>query len=915
MSHCCRPGVRPAMSDHTILSSNPKLDPPGRAVRQSRGMIHRPAARLTVALALAAFVASGCSRAAIKSQPIWDSGAGAQSVEGAEDRINVWPLFYYREPALSILWPIFAATGAGHALIPFYEYLKDERDLRIGTIHPWLPSLARFDGSSGKWRVLTLQRDKRRDTLQSLPFYHQDFDDKKLWILPIVYREKDEIWTPLLTWGDDIKGILGPLFFRYTGSNRYTSYHLPFPFVWFARGEDFLGYRIFPVVDYESSPGSREASALLGLGGYERKSGRTSSHLIPFWFHEKRGSRSRFVSLPYTHLKNPRRELTNIGLFAYLKNRDSSGTYTSVLFPSFHSLSGEKGKAHMVAPLYATIKKNDGGRQFYSLPFNYQSGGKLLNILGPLYFQRRDGETNYRTVGWPFFQQVTGPDGGWSALAPIFFLREDASGEKLLVTPLGGGAWGGDSKTFSLLGPAYVSHNSPGRKYRSLIWPFFIYSSQGEDYRHHLAPLYHFERHDGVGRFTSLPFSYKTDGSMLNIAGPLFYRSSKDGAEYTTALFPFAHRWKKDGETRSAIFPFYYSDSSGGDDGERKLITPLGGYSKGGAVEFLDILGPLYYSRTEGKKFYKTIAWPFLHRWSDGKKGGVAVAPLFARQTGPSLNEFYSLPLSFGRDENFWRLNLALLLFHGEWRENYSNLWTLAGLVGLERDTSEDNRYSKFRISPLVEVTRDDYVHVTESLLFNLNRSNRDSNLLNRSKPTFRINALLRMFEHESRQIARYTEIERSDGSKEWTHVQKGARGHFFSPGGIVGLPKLGLVSYDIDPGGRSEVNVLWRLYASNSEVRDDGTLHRLRRVLWYVFRQETTGDHTDTDAFPFISVTSDPGRLDWRFAGGLVGYANNDGARTMRLLYFPIRWGKAKGQEGEADGDSERDGGGVDEG
>ena len=79
------------------------------------------AALLTIAVVLL----SGCSTPVMKGSPFY-TGEYKCSVPGAETRrVNLWPLAYYREPALSVVWPVFEHTEEHLAIRPLFSAYGD----------------------------------------------------------------------------------------------------------------------------------------------------------------------------------------------------------------------------------------------------------------------------------------------------------------------------------------------------------------------------------------------------------------------------------------------------------------------------------------------------------------------------------------------------------------------------------------------------------------------------------------------------------------------------------------------------------------------------------------------------------------------------------------------------------------------
>lgn len=83
---------------------------------------------LTSVLSTAALLLlSGCSSCEMKGSPFY-TGEYAVNVPGAETRrVNLWPAAYYREPALSVMWPIFEHTEEHLAIRPIFSAYGDTK--------------------------------------------------------------------------------------------------------------------------------------------------------------------------------------------------------------------------------------------------------------------------------------------------------------------------------------------------------------------------------------------------------------------------------------------------------------------------------------------------------------------------------------------------------------------------------------------------------------------------------------------------------------------------------------------------------------------------------------------------------------------------------------------------------------------
>ena len=62
---------------------------------------------------------SGCTSAEMKGTPFYRGDYGKRTGP-AEQRVNAWPLVYYRNPALSVLWPVLEFTDDHTAVRPIF---------------------------------------------------------------------------------------------------------------------------------------------------------------------------------------------------------------------------------------------------------------------------------------------------------------------------------------------------------------------------------------------------------------------------------------------------------------------------------------------------------------------------------------------------------------------------------------------------------------------------------------------------------------------------------------------------------------------------------------------------------------------------------------------------------------------------
>ena len=65
----------------------------------------------------------GCKMKEFSSSPLY-TGNEVKFTGAVEDRVNLWPVAYYREPVGSLAWPLISWGDDHLALRPFYSQYK-----------------------------------------------------------------------------------------------------------------------------------------------------------------------------------------------------------------------------------------------------------------------------------------------------------------------------------------------------------------------------------------------------------------------------------------------------------------------------------------------------------------------------------------------------------------------------------------------------------------------------------------------------------------------------------------------------------------------------------------------------------------------------------------------------------------------
>ncbi|MFW6287025.1 MAG: hypothetical protein ACOC29_03690, partial [Candidatus Sumerlaeota bacterium] len=354
---------------------------------------------------LATFILlSACSHHAMKSTPV--AFREHSTAEGpVEDRVNLWPLFYQRDPAWSALWPLIAASDEGSAVLPFYEYDRNDKDLRVGTVTQLAPPLMRFDEKDDNWRIFNIAKDNKHHEFRVMPLYFQDSDEPWYLLVPVFYWNRDDkvFWTPPYLKYPDGGALFFPLL-HWKKDQREKQIDLFWPLVG-ARSQDYKfskdrGVKALPFFYAEKDPQNNrstlnilglglhaetttdtlEMQYLIPLGSYEKRGGddpMSRSRLVPFYLAESSEDKRMFFSLPYSHYQSGDSYFRNILLNAWISVGEGDESYLSLAFPVFHRFADGDDRGHMVAPFYMYYRKDNGDWRFHSALFNYKSDGTL----------------------------------------------------------------------------------------------------------------------------------------------------------------------------------------------------------------------------------------------------------------------------------------------------------------------------------------------------------------------------------------------------------------------------------------------------------------------------------------------------------------------------------------------------------
>ena len=302
--------------------------------------------RLLAVVALLAV--GGCKMKEFSSTPLY-SGDEVKFTGAVEDRVNLWPLAYWREPVGSIVWPVVSWGDDHFAFRPIWSQYK-----RHG--------YGEYDEFNLFWPIC--QFDTRDNDYRVFPFFwgsDRDGDDPYFCLFPALW------------WNDDFKGVL-PFWWM----DDADSFGI-FPLYWHINIRGSLDM-LFPLYGYWPGKSSNGLWAFCGLAGYERQDGKLANHrFLPLYLWNK----GNFYSIPYSRYENDEQTKSRILCGLAGANSSTNGEYeASWMFPLFYRdkesfvtpLFGKSRDSEWLFPLYMREKHS-----IYTIPYGRQVSGAYTN--------------------------------------------------------------------------------------------------------------------------------------------------------------------------------------------------------------------------------------------------------------------------------------------------------------------------------------------------------------------------------------------------------------------------------------------------------------------------------------------------------------------------------------------------------
>ncbi|WP_372808697.1 hypothetical protein [Pontiella sp.] len=524
---------------------------------------------------VAAFL-SGCATTSMKGTPFY-TGEYDRREGPAADRVNLWPLLYYRDPALSVLWPIMEFSPDHLAVRPLYSVYGRSSETPV---HNVVWPLARFDTKSGDHRVFPVYWGN--DYFAAFPLYwHKGH--------PLSGRGYDSLF-PLWIYRNSGSGstahVFWPLYARYDHAHHQ-------------------GWRLWPFYGTNNRLDDQNRWWLASLAYAFEGDGDRGHGFFPFYGYASNSTHTAFYSLPYSRkiAREPGAKSWELALpLRYRGWVGATNTWGAIPLVSWgknapgmkdnryaagivRSASTADSRSHHVLPFYYSERTADTER-FYSLPWwsEHRADGTGWNASFPFFYG--GWSTNSSVAVTPLYARKKLADGSeaWSCYVPAVYF--DRTKDAHFMTLLGGAWRDGDEKRWVAL--PILSGGRSDAESGETVWLAKLAGRQWgpEGRSHHVFPLYYSAPEKK--RFESLLYATRPVGDNQQYEFPILLSGWRTGEDYRLK-FGLLGLWLSEtraGETtKSRLLPFYtwqrndyfYTALYGHNDKMEYYFTPLAG--------------------------------------------------------------------------------------------------------------------------------------------------------------------------------------------------------------------------------------------------------------------------------------------------------------------------------------------------
>lgn len=546
---------------------------------------HRSSLRRFLCLGVLAALLSGCADIGMKGTPFY-TGEYARRQGPVEDRVNLWPLVYYRKPALSVLWPFVELTDEHFAVRPLMSvYGLDQERHQYNVLWP----LSQFDRQSADNRIF--------------PFFWGD--DYRVGF-PLYWH----FGHPLGEKGG-YDGLI-PLWSYRKDASGYSAF-FPWPLIHWQDYGGEKGWHVWPLAGSYESRASKYKFLLWPLMHYSFDGTTELNMVLPLWLYSRDQGGSLFISLPWSSASRNTGEFWQLVPPVFYRSGGPEGSFVLSLLYSGGSKTADNSSWKLLLPLFynrtspdsrffATLlggfSRDDDGLGWLALPA--LSGGtksadhKEVWLVGPLahgrwdkdsssqhvlpLFYRSSSPTDHLFVSLPWSSR-NGTDGkSWQLIPPLYFHRADPDGEFMATPVFAHGASADRRQSWNTVIPLYYSSRDNDQRVFATLAGGYRTDAHGEHWL--VYPLLSWGSHEGdAGSFWAVaPLIHAawSNDRVSHQVLPLYYWNADNS---TFASLPYA-RWHGDGDRTTTLVPPLLSWMNGTD--KSKALWMAGGLARYG---------------------------------------------------------------------------------------------------------------------------------------------------------------------------------------------------------------------------------------------------------------------------------------------------------------------------------------------
>lgn len=336
----------------------------------------------------------GCTSAEMKGTPFYRGEYGKRRGP-AEQRVNAWPLVYYRNPALSVLWPVLEFTDDHTAIRPFFSvYGLDRTNREYNVLWP----IAQFDRETGDNHIFPVfWGSEHRVAFPLYWHYGEPFGADGGWdsLFPlwVLHREQTNVFSLYTPW---------PLVHHWSDQAKHAQGSMVFPLYWHRRDDEGSRFVSLPWLEGKDHQGSHWQL------------------LTPFYYHVSDANHSAFATPLWAQGHSQTKDWRAVIPLCYWEKQE--GTLLSPLWAHWQGAKGDRYFAPWA--LSWMTRKPERDDLWLALGLAHASWGAQggPHHVFPLYYRNAaDGTLLTPLFGWDH------PEGFMYPATPLFGLRNGAT--------------------------------------------------------------------------------------------------------------------------------------------------------------------------------------------------------------------------------------------------------------------------------------------------------------------------------------------------------------------------------------------------------------------------------------------------------------------------------------------------------